>query len=89
MRPEIFEREKKLGVIPQNAKFNPRPEGLAAWDSLSADEKKLLTKQAEVYAGFTAQVDDEIGRLLQAVKDEGKEDNTLVIEIFGDNGGSA
>jgi len=89
MRPEIYEREKKLGVIPQNAKFNPRPDGLAAWDSLSADEKKLLIKQAEVYAGFTAQVDDEIGRLLQAVKDEGKEDNTLVIEIFGDNGGSA
>jgi arylsulfatase A-like enzyme len=89
MRPEIFEREKKLGVIPQNAKFNPRPDGLAAWDSLSIDEKKLLTKQAEVYAGFTAQVDDEIGRLLQSIKDEGKEDNTLVIEIFGDNGGSA
>ena len=88
MREEIFEREKKLGVIPQNAKLNPRPEGLAAFDSLSPAEKKLLTRQAEVYAGFTAQTDHEIGRLLKAIRDEGQEDNTLVIEIFGDNGGS-
>jgi arylsulfatase len=89
LREENFVREKQLGVIPQNAKDNPRPEGLAAWDSLSADERKLLAHQAEVYAAFTAYTDYEIGRLLAAVKEEGKTDNTMVIEIFGDNGGSA
>ncbi|MES2390701.1 MAG: arylsulfatase [Acidobacteriota bacterium] len=89
LREENFEREKKLGVIPQDAKLTPRPEGLAAWDSLSADEKKLTAHQAEVYAAFTAYTDYEVGRLLDAIKAEGKADNTLVIEIFGDNGGSA
>ena len=89
LREENFEREKKLGVIPTDAKLTPRPEGLAAWDSLSPDQKKLLAHQAEVYAAYTAYTDYQVGRLLQAVKDEGKSDNTLVIEIFGDNGGSA
>ncbi|MBS1815431.1 MAG: arylsulfatase [Acidobacteria bacterium] len=88
LREENFEREKKMGIIPQDAKLTPRPAGLAAWDSLSHDEKKLLAHQAEVYAAFTAQADYEIGRVIKAIQDEGKLDNTLIIEIFGDNGGS-
>src|ERR1700689_5284147 len=89
MRRATFERQKKLGVIPANAELTPRPAGLPAWDSLPADEKKLLAHQAEVYAAFTEQTDYEIGRLLQEINDSGKTDNTLVIEIFGDNGASA
>jgi arylsulfatase A-like enzyme len=76
-------------VIPANAELTPRPAGLPAWDSLSTDEKKLLAHQAEVYAGFTEQTDYEIGRLLQEIDGAGKSSNTLVIEIFGDNGASA
>jgi arylsulfatase len=89
LRQESFDRQKKLGVIPANAELTPRPEGLPAWDSLSADEKKLLARQAEVYAGYAEQADYEVGRLLAAIQQEGKSDNTLVLEIFGDNGGSA
>jgi arylsulfatase A-like enzyme len=89
LREENFVREKQLGVIPQYAKLTPRPEGLAAWDSLSADQKKLLAHQAEVYAAYTAFTDYEVGRLLASIQEEGKADNTMVIEIFGDNGGSA
>jgi arylsulfatase A-like enzyme len=89
LREENYEREKQLGVIPANAKDTPRPEGLPPWDSLSPDEKKLVAHEAEVYAGYAAQTDYEVGRLLQAIKDEGKSDNTIVLWIFGDNGGSA
>lgn len=89
IREETFERQKKLGVIPANAELTPRPAGLPAWDSLSPDEKKLLAHQAEVYAAFTEQTDYEIGRLLKEIHDSGRENNTLVIEIFGDNGASA
>jgi arylsulfatase A-like enzyme len=89
LREENYQRELQLGVIPANAKDTPRPEGLPAWDSLSPEEKKLVAHEAEVYAGYAAQTDYEVGRLLQAVKDEGRLDNTLVIWIFGDNGGSA
>ena len=88
MREETFAREKKLGVIPADAELTPRPKELPAWDSLPADEKKLLAHQAEVYAGFLAQTDYEVGRLLQAIQEEGKADNTLVFYIVGDNGAS-
>jgi arylsulfatase A-like enzyme len=89
IRLETFERQKKLGVIPANAELTPRPAGLPAWNSLATDEKKLYAHQAEVYAAFAEQTDYEIGRLLNAIRDSGKSENTLVIEIFGDNGASA
>ena len=56
--------------------------------SLDPDEKKLYARQAEVYAGYTAYTDFEIGRVIQAVEDMGKLDNTLIIYIDGDNGTS-
>lgn len=89
LREEIFERQKKLGVIPANTKLTPRPSTLPAWSSLDADTRRLLAHQAEVYAAYVTQTDEEIGRLLQAINEEGETKNTLVLWIFGDNGGSA
>ena len=89
IRQEAFDQQKKLGVIPTNAELTARPDGLPAWDSLTPQQKKLLAHQAEVYAGFAAQTDYEIGRLLDSIREEGQEDNTVVLEIFGDNGASA
>ncbi|HEY0308060.1 MAG TPA: arylsulfatase [Acidobacteriaceae bacterium] len=89
LREETFARQKALGVIPANAELTPRPDGLPAWDSLTPAQKKLLAHQAEVYAGYTTQTDYEIGRLLDAIHEEGQADNTIVLEIFGDNGASA
>ncbi|MGA9579627.1 MAG: sulfatase-like hydrolase/transferase [Terrimicrobiaceae bacterium] len=59
------------------------------WDSLSWDEKKLFIRQADVYGAYLAYTDYEIGRVIQAVEDMGKLDNTLIIYISGDNGASA
>ncbi|MGC2403601.1 MAG: arylsulfatase [Acidobacteriaceae bacterium] len=89
LREETFARQKKLGLIPSDAELTPRPAGLPAWDSLPADDRKLLAHQAEVYAAFTEQTDYEIGRLLEELRRSGKSENTLVMEIFGDNGASA
>jgi arylsulfatase A-like enzyme len=88
MREEIFANQKRLGVIPANAQLTPWPDDLQKWDTLSADEKKLFARQAEVFAGYTAYTDHEIGRVIQAVEDMGKLDNTLIIYIAGDNGTS-
>lgn len=88
-REETFERQKKLGVIPQNAELTPWPEELKKWESLTPDEKKMFSHQAEVYAAYLAYTDHEIGRVIQAVEDMGKLDNTLIIYISGDNGSSA
>src|SRR5437660_98971 len=88
MREQIFANQKRLGVIPANAELTAWPDELAKWETLSADEKKLFARQAEVYAGYTAYTDYEIGRVIQAVEDMGKLDNTLIIYIVGDNGTS-
>ena len=89
LREEIFARQKARGIIPASAELSSRPAELPAWDSLPSDEKRLLAHQAEVYAGFLAQTDYEVGRLLDAVRAEGKADNTLILYIVGDNGASA
>ena len=90
LRDQIFENQKKLGVIPKDAKLTPWPKDLLKdWDQLSADEKKLFIHQAEVYAAYLAYADHEIGRVIQAIEDMGKLDNTLIIYISGDNGSSA
>jgi arylsulfatase len=89
LRKEIFDRQKAAGLIPANAEFTPRPDGLPAWDSLTGDQKKLLAHQAEVYAGYLEQADYEVGRVLDAIREEGKADNTIVFTIIGDNGASA
>ena len=89
IRPEILARQKRLGVVPANADLTARPAGLPAWDSLSADERKIAARLMEVYAGFLSHTDAQIGRLVQALKDGGEFGNTLFIYIVGDNGGSA
>src|ERR1700710_262027 len=88
MRDQIFANQKRLGAIPDNAKLTDWPDSLPKWETLSADQKKLFARQAEVYAGYTAYTDNEIGRVIQAVEDMGQLDNTLIIYIDGDNGTS-
>ncbi len=88
-RERTFARQKALGVIPPDAELTPRPEGLPDWDSLSADEQKVAARLQEVYAGFLAHTDHEVGRLLATLDQLGVRDNTLVVYIVGDNGASA
>ncbi len=90
VRERIFENQKRLGVIPQDAKLGPWPkELLKPWDDLTADEKKLFIRQVEIFAAYAAYNDHEIGRVVKAFQDLGKLENTLVIYINGDNGTSA
>ena len=90
LRERIFANQKKLGVIPSDARLTPWPrELLKEWDQLTADEKKMFIRQVDVYAAYLAYTDHEIGRVIQAVQDIGKLDDTLIIYISGDNGSSA
>lgn len=89
MREETFARQKKLGIIPENTKLAPMPKDIAAWESLTDDERALYELQMETFAGFTEQTDHEVGRLIDAVRQTGEMDNTMIIYIMGDNGSSA
>jgi arylsulfatase len=74
LREQIFANQKRLGVIPANAKLTPWPDELPQWDSLSLLQKKLYARQSEVFAAYTAYTDHEIGRVIQAVEEMGKLD---------------
>jgi arylsulfatase len=87
-RTAVFERQKQLGVIPADAVLTPRPAEIPAWSSLSPDERRVAARLMEVFAGFMAQVDHEIGRVIDAFRQAGQLDNTLIVFIAGDNGAS-
>jgi arylsulfatase A-like enzyme len=89
LREETLARQIELGVVPPGTKLAPKPEAIKDWAALTPDEKKLFTRQMEIYAGFGEYADTEIGRLVDAIRDVGQLDNTLVFYILGDNGTSA
>jgi arylsulfatase A-like enzyme len=89
VREETLERQKKLGVVPVDTLLTSRPKEIEAWDSLSADAKKVYARHQEVFAGFLAHTDYHIGRLLDAIHALPNSDNTLIIYVAGDNGPSA
>jgi arylsulfatase A-like enzyme len=88
-REQTLERQKQLGVVPKDTKLTVRSKGLPAWDSLNADQKRLYARMMEVFAGYGAHCDHELGRVIDAVKELPGSDNTLIIYIAGDNGASA
>jgi len=89
MREETFSRQKSLGIIPDNARLTPRPAQIPAWDSLTADEKKVAVREMQVYAAALAYADAQIGRILASLVESGQLGNTLIFFIQGDNGASA
>jgi arylsulfatase A-like enzyme len=90
VRDQIVANQKKLGVIPADAKLTPWPDNLLkSWDKLTDEEKKLFIRQADVYGAYLAYTDNEIGRVISEIEREGKLDDTLIIYISGDNGASA
>jgi arylsulfatase len=88
-REMTFERQKQLGVIPANSVLTPRPASLPAWESVPAEQKKLFARMMEIFAGYGAHVDYEMGRIIAAVKELPDAENTMIIYIVGDNGSSA
>ncbi|CAN5327342.1 arylsulfatase AtsD [soil metagenome] len=88
-RAITFEQQKKLGVIPAEAKLTPRPKELPAWDDQAAEAKKVYLKLMENYAAYMAYTDDQVGRYIDSLAQAGELDNTLVMYIVGDNGPSA
>ena len=87
-REEVFERQKKLGVIPADAKLPERNPDIKARDKLTPEEQKLYARFMEVYAGYLTYTDFEIGRLVNHLKEIGQLDNTLIFISIGDNGAS-
>lgn len=88
VREQSLARQIELGVVPKGTTLAAKPPAIPDWDNLSAGEKRLYARQAEVFAAFVEFTDHEIGRMLKAIETVGEMDNTLVFYIAGDNGTS-
>jgi arylsulfatase A-like enzyme len=88
-RRQAFARQRESGTIPDDAILTPRPAEIPAWETLSDDQRKVASRLMEVYAGFLAHTDAQVGKLVSALREVDEFDNTLFIYIVGDNGASA
>src|SRR5262249_29123750 len=86
-RDEVFARQLASGVVPAGPELSVRPEWIDAWSSLSADARRMLARQQEVFAGFLSHTDAQIGRVLAQLERLGVLDDTLVM-LISDNGAS-
>lgn len=102
-REIVLERQKKLGIVPQDTELSPinpyldikGPNGepwppqdtVRPWESLNDEEKRLFSRMAEVFAGFLSYTDEQIGRILDYLEDTGQLDNTIIV-VISDNGAS-
>src|SRR5450432_1570636 len=87
-RERVLANQKRSGIVPSYAQLPPRNPRVQAWNSLSADQKRLFERFFEVYAGYLTYTDFQIGRLINHLKETNQLNNTLVYVIIGDNGAS-
>ncbi|MEF2074813.1 arylsulfatase [Consotaella aegiceratis] len=88
VRQARYERQKQMGVIPSDTKLPAREAGDAAWDSLDQQHQRVFARFMETYAGFMTHTDEQIGRLIDALKASGQFDNTLIV-LITDNGAAS
>ena len=97
-RTWVLPRMIQKGILPQGTELtpmNPMPDDtyntktdkVRPWASLSADEKRLFARMAEVYAGYSEFTDHEVGRLIDYLEKSGQLENTLIF-YCADNGAS-
>ena len=87
-REDVFARQLAAGLMPAGTELSDRPHWIPAWDSLTADERRLYARMMEVFAGFLTHTDAQVGRIVDHVKSLGEFDNTIFV-IMSDNGASA
>ena len=87
-RKQWFKKQKEIGIIPQNAELTDRNEYVDRWESLSAEEKRLYARYMEAFAGMLEYTDEQIGRLLDYLKEIDEYENTIFV-FLSDNGASA
>lgn len=85
LRAERLIREKRMGLIPKNAVLAPRNPGDPAWDSLTAQQKRVYAHFMQTYAGYLHYGDEQLGRVLAYMRSSGIAKNTLIV-LISDNG---
>ncbi len=85
LRAERLERLKLSGLVPENARLPEYFPGVIPWADLSAEEKKKEARKMELYAGMLDNLDVNIGRILDYLRETGQAENTIIV-FMSDNG---
>ena len=85
IREERFARQQAMGLASPRAALTVREPGDPAWDTLTPQQRRVYSRFMAAYAGFLQYGDEQIGRLIDALRIDGIEDNTVVV-LFSDNG---
>lgn len=88
IREKRYQRMLQMGVIDKKYKLSPRPDDIPAWNTLKDADKKTWARKMAVYAAMIDRMDQNIGKLIQTLKQNGQYENTLIVFI-SDNGGCA
>jgi arylsulfatase A-like enzyme len=86
-RQRWFERQLASGVVPEGTQLAPRNPGVDAWDDLPENQQRLACRLQEAFAAFLDHTDDQIGRLVEGLREMGQLDNTVLV-VLADNGAS-
>lgn len=85
IRQARLAKVKALGIVPENTPDVRNNGDYKPWDDLTADEQKKQAKIMSVYAAMIMNLDDNVGRLVNHLKDIGEFDNTIFVYTH-DNG---
>lgn len=85
LRPERLKRQIDLGIVPTDAKLTPRPDDIAPWSDLPDNEQRFSQRTQEAFAGMLNHADDQLKRFVDALRDMGELDDTILI-VMSDNG---
>ena len=89
LRKEIFEKQKKMGWIPEDSVLNPLAPTMQKWADIPESQRAFQTRLMEIYAGFLEHTDVQYGKIVDELERQGLLDNTLIFYVNSDNGPSA
>ncbi|MCY7357544.1 MAG: sulfatase-like hydrolase/transferase, partial [Rudanella sp.] len=88
IRQERLARQKQMGLIARGVGISARDKRVRAWSALSPGEKDSTAYRMAVYAAQISSLDQNVGKLVATLKEQGQFDNTLIL-FLSDNGACA
>ena len=88
LRENRLKALQEIGLVAKHISLPPLPQGIRKWDNLSAEEQKYEARKMEVYSAMVDNLDVNVGKLIEYLKDIGEYDNTFIF-VMSDNGADA
>ncbi|MEU4804164.1 arylsulfatase [Actinosynnema sp. NPDC023587] len=88
IRSRRFAKQLAEGLFPPGTVLPPRDADVSPWDELPPERRELFARYMEVYAASLSNVDESVGRIVEALRRHGELDDTVIV-FTSDNGATA